>query len=67
MFREVKAAFRKLIIRRSKSSFKGDDQSRAEDHRQDQKSSVANRAPPPLGVGEESLPLTREETISGMC
>ncbi len=41
------AAIRKLIIWRSKSSFKKDDQSRAEDHRQDQKSSVANHAPPP--------------------
>lgn len=48
-FREAKtqsAAFRKFIPWCSKSSFKGGDQSRAEDHRQDQKSRVANRAPP---------------------
>lgn len=46
-FREVKAesaAFRRLIPRRSKSSSRGGDLSEAEAHRQDQKSSVANRA-----------------------
>lgn len=61
-FREAKAqlaAFRKFIPRHSKSSSKGDDRSRAEAHRQDQKYSIANRAPPP-SRSQQGKPTTNK-------